>query len=325
MQYRTLGKTGIKVSEVSFGGWGIGDYQYWGQGNETESLKALKSAFDLGVNFFDTARVYGYAEGRSEKLIGKLIAEVGRDKLYVASKVPPKNWHWPSLPNVPISEVFPKEWILKNVNESLANLGIDSIDLMQFHVWQDYFVEDDSWKEVVESLTKEGKVKHWGLSLNDYQPDNCKKTVETGLIGSVQLIFNIFHQKPIEIFPFFKEKNIGVIARVPLDEGGLSGNIDETTAFSYDDFRSDYFKGDRKVELVKRLGEIKKLIGAESKSLPEFALRFVLSFDEVTTVIPGMRSAEHVEKNVSVSDGHKLSAKVLEELKSCTWERNFYS
>lgn len=326
MKYRVLGKTGLKVSEVGFGAWGIGQGM-WGPSDEKESLNSLRSAFDLGVNFYDTAWVYGderTRDGQSEKLIGQLSGQVGRDRIIIASKVPPKNFEWPALPGVKISEVFPQDWIINKVNDSLSRLGVETIDLMQFHVWQDGFAEDDGWKKTTQDLTKAGKVKHWGLSLNDYQPENCQKTVETGLISGLQLIFNIFHQKPLEMFPFYKKHNLGVIARVPLDEGGLSGTVNEDSVFSKEDFRRDYFRGDRIKELSKRVVELKKLLGDEAVTLSELALRYILSFEEVSTVIPGMRTPAHVKANAAIADGRPLSNQLLDKIAGYAWERDFY-
>lgn len=325
VNYRILGKTGLKVSEVGFGAWGIGDFGFWGKSDEAESLKTLRVAFDLGVNFYDTARVYGdNLNGRSEKIISKFVKAVGRENLVIASKVPPKNGHWPALADVSIDKVFPKDWICKNVEDSLKALEVGHLDLMQFHVWQDGFVENDEWKKTIQDLTQAGKVRYWGLSLNEYQPENCQKTIETGLISTVQLIFNIFHQKPLEIFPFYKKHNLGVIARVPLDEGGLSGTIKENTVFDKNDFRSEFFRGERLKELSKRVQALEKLLGREAKDLPELSLRYVLSFEEVSTVIPGMRNTKHAQANAETSDGRHLSPELLGELKSHVWERDFY-
>lgn len=325
MQYRILGKTGLKISEIGYGGWGIGDFGFWGKSDEEESRRALRRAFELGVNFFDTARVYGdKLNGRSERLIGQLVREVGRDKIYIASKVPPKNWQWPALPGVPIDEVFPNDWIIKNVHNSLKTLGIETLDLMQFHVWQDTFVQSDGWKETIEKLTRQGKVRFWGLSLNDYQPQNCRRTVETGLLATVQLIFNIFHQKPVAMLPFYKKHKLGVIGRVPLDEGGLVLKEGEEPTFPPGDFRHRYFRAERLPALKKRVTALHRLLGVEAASLAELALRYLLSFDEVSTVIPGMRKVAHVERNAAVADGRHLSSPLLEELRKHAWERNFY-
>ena len=324
MNYRVLGKTGLKVSEIGFGAWGIGKGMWRGASDE-ESLKTLRTAVDLGLNFIDTALDYGDRfNHHSEKLIGQFLKSLPKNKeVFVASKIYPMNRRWPALPDVPIEQVFPESWIYDAVNLSLYNLGIESIDLMQFHVWQDYFVEADYWKEAVENLTREGKVKHWGISINDYQPTNCLKTLGTGLISSVQFIFNIFHQNPEEeLLPYCRKNNIGLISRVPLDEGGLTGKITPETQFG--DFRDDYFKGERKLEVIERAKKLQELMGGEAKDLPELSLRFLLTHPEVSTVIPGMRTVAHVTSNVAVSDGRFLSPGLMAELKNHVWERNFY-
>ncbi|HIH12087.1 TPA: aldo/keto reductase [Candidatus Woesearchaeota archaeon] len=326
MYFRPLGSTGILISELGFGTWGIG-HGMWGKTDDQESIHALQTAINAGVNFIDTALIYGDdLNHHSEKLIGQCLKSLPKErKVYVATKIYPLNSQWPALPHIPIEEVFPKEWIYEAVETSLRNLGVQSIDLMQFHVWQDNFAGDAEWQDTIKEITKEGKVKFWGLSLNDYQPENCRRTIETGLISSVQLIFNIFHQMPTSMFPFYKEHNVGVIARVPLDEGGLTGNIKEDTVFPPGDFRVCYFTADRKKELVKRVEELEALLGTEAHDLSELALRYILSFDEVSTVIPGMRSEKHAIINSHISDGRRLSPQLLEELKKYTWERNFYS
>ncbi|HBC72356.1 MAG: Aldo/keto reductase [Candidatus Amesbacteria bacterium GW2011_GWB1_47_19] len=332
MKYRTLGKTGLKVAEIGIGTWQLaGDPNYWVDSNLNESLKSLHRYTELGGNFIDTAWIYGYDEKdgrrRSHELIGKFLKESGqRNKLIIASKVPPKNMHWPAQPEVPISEVFPDNWIIKCVDDSLKDLGIDHLDLMQFHVWQDSFVKEDGWKNIIRKLTRDGKVSYWGISVNDYQPENCLKALDTGLISAVQFIFNIFHQKPAErLLPYAQSNNIGLIARVPLDEGGLTGKFDTQTRFATGDFRQQYFNPERLRELVIRTDALKKLLGNEAGGLVDLALRYLLSFKEVSTIIPGMRKVSYVDANTSASDAERLPARLLEELKSQTWERNFYS
>jgi len=332
MKYRKLGKTGLEVSEIGIGTWQLAnDPEMWVGGDLNESLRALQRYTELGGNFVDTAWVYGVAKKQetptSEELIGKFLKDSGKsDNLIIASKVAPKNWNWPALKNVPIEEVFPKGHIEKLVNESLSRLGVSSIDLMQFHVWQDDWAGYDEWKETAQKLTKEGKVKYWGISVNDYQPSNCLKTLDTGMISTIQFIFNIFHQKPTEkLLPYAKSNNIGLIARVPLDEGGLSGKWDKNHKFAEGDFRSSYFGGERLGELIERTQKLKELLGNEVQTLPELALKYILSFEEVSTVIPGMRTVKHVEMNTGISDGVKLSEELLSKLKEHYWERNFYS
>jgi aryl-alcohol dehydrogenase-like predicted oxidoreductase len=336
MKYRTLGKTGLKVSEVGFGTWQLADDpNMWVGADTQESLNCLHRFVELGGNFIDTAWIYGYSDAHpeahpSEELIGKFLKESGkRDEIVIATKVPPKNMEWPALPGVPIDQVFPSDHIEKCVDDSLRSLGVDVIDLVQFHVWQDDFVNDDGWKKTIQKIMDSGKVKHWGISINDYQPTNCLRTLDTGLISTIQFIFNLFHQEPTkELLPYAKAHNIGLIARVPLDEGGLSGKMTLETTFAEGDFRAKYFSKDRLQQLIPRVDALKQLLNgetAEAQTVPELDLRYILSFEEISSVIPGMRKLPHVEANTALSDGQKLSAQLMEELKKHVWERNFYN
>ena len=333
MQYRILGKTNLKIAEVGFGTWQLAnDPGMWVGSDINESYNCLKRYVELGGNFIDTAWIYGYNdknpdEHPSEQLIGKFIKESeNREKIVIATKVPPKNMKWPAWHGIPISEVFPKEHIEKCVDDSLRSLGVDQIDLVQFHVWQDAWANENEWKDTVNEILGSGKVKFWGISINDYQPSNCLKTLDTGLISTIQFIFNIFHQKPTEkLLSYAKKNNIGLIARVPLDESGLSGKIALDTKFAEGDLRNEYFEGERLIELVNRTDKLKTLLGEEAKSLPELALRYILSFEEISAVIPGMRRMYQVEGNTSISDGRKLSEPLMNELKKHSWERNFYT
>ncbi len=332
MKYRTLGKTVLKVSEIGYGTWQLADDpNMWVGADLNQSLKNLHRFAELGGNFIDTAWIYGYSDEQpdkhpSEELIGKFLKESDkRDQVILATKVPPKNMFWPARQGLPISEVFPKDHIEKCVDDSLRSLGVETIDLVQFHVWQDYFANEDEWKETIQKIIKSGKVKYWGISINDYQPSNCLKTLDTGVISTIQFIFNLFHQKPTEkLLPYAKQHNIGLIARVPLDEGGLSGKFTNETTFSEGDLRKKFFAGERLNELVKRTDELMKLLNNEAESLPELDLRYILSHDEVSSVIPGMRNPLNVENNLKISDGRKLSPELMEELKKHSWERNFY-
>lgn len=334
MNYRTLGKTGLKVSEIGMGTWQLaGNPWGWDAPDEAESMRALHRFVELGGNFIDTAWVYGRVDepgdkpGKhcSEELIGEFIKESKtRDKVIIASKIPSLNRQWPLRANIPIKKTFPDKYIEDMVDSSLKSLGIETLDLMQFHVWQDEYANVDSWKNTIQKITKTGKVKFWGISINDYQPSNCLKTLDTGLISTIQFIFNIFHQKPTEkLLPYAKKNNIGLIARVPLDEGGLSGRITKDSKFD-DEMRSVYFNQERLQQFIPRLEQLTKLLGDETATIPELALRFLLTFDEVSTVIPGTRKVKYVEDNAALSDGIRLSAELMQELKKHTWERNFY-
>jgi len=324
MYFRPLGSTGILISELGFGTWGIG-HGMWGKTDDQESIHALQTAINAGVNFIDTALIYGDdLNHHSEKLIGQCLKSLPKErKVYVATKIYPLNSQWPALPHIPIEEVFPKEWIYEAVETSLRNLGVQSIDLMQFHVWQDSFAEDQEWQDAVRDLTKQGKVKHWGISVNDYEPTNCVETLQTGLISTIQFIFNIFHQKPIqELLPFAKEHNIGLIARVPLDEGGLTGTMTPTTQLT--DWRKYYFRDQRLIQLQQRVEAIRTRMPAEIETMTELALRWVISHPEVSTVIPGMRTQKHVLENVKAIEKGILPPHLMKELSKHAWERNFY-
>jgi aryl-alcohol dehydrogenase-like predicted oxidoreductase len=322
MQLRRLGRTGLRVSEIGFGAWGIGGTLWIGASTE-ESLKALHRAVDLGVNFIDTALVYGM--GRSETLVGQLVRE-RRETLYVATKVPPMNQAWPAEKGVPVGDVFPGAHVRTSAERSLKNLGLPAIDLLQLHVWRDeYLDESDEWRRALEDLKASGKVRFVGVSINDHDPGSALRAVASGLFDAVQVIYNIFDQSPeAELFPLCRKHDVGVLARVPLDEGGLAGTIDPDTTFPDGDFRNDYFAGDRRRQVYERNQALLAAMGAEARSLPELALRFCLADDAVSTVIPGMRRIATVEANAAASDGRRLSPALRATLKEHAWARNFY-
>ena len=322
MQYRKLGRTNFEVSDIGYGAWGIGGKQWLG-GTDDESLLALGRAIELGVNLIDTALAYG--DGHSEQLVGDAVRAAGR-KIYVATKVPPKNRIWPAQPGTPIDDVFPYQYIMESAEESLRNLKLDTIDLLQLHVWTDEWVEREDWRRAFEDLKKSGKVQSVGVSATEHDPDSSLKVMRTGLIDAVQVIYNIFDQTPeARMLPLAQELNIGILARVPLDEGALAGTITEETTFDPSDFRDFYFKGkDRKRQVVEHVNALRADLGA-GVSLPDTALRFCLSHPAVSSVIPGMRSRRHVESNVALSDSGPLPEKTLAMLKRHAWDRNFYT
>ena len=321
MKYRKLGRTGWNVSEIGYGAWGIGGKQWLG-GTDEESLAALHRAIELGLNLIDTALAYG--NGHSEQLVGQVVRE-SQTRIYVATKVPPKNQLWPARPGIGIDQVFPEDYILRSAEKSLKNLATDTIDLLQLHVWNGEWVAREEWRRAFEKLKQSGKVRAVGISINDHQPDSALETIDTGLIDTVQVIYNIFDQSPERnLFRKTMEKNIGVLARVPLDEGGLTGNITESTAFPRGDFRNSYFRGDRKRQLVEHVAALRKDLGESNGDLPEVALRFCLTHPAVSTVIPGMRTRRNVECNCAVSGRGALSGDLLATLHRHAWERNFY-
>lgn len=323
MKHRKLGRTGFDVSEIGYGAWGISGAQWIGA-SENESLRALRVAIDQGIDFIDTALAYG--DGVSEKLVGQVVREAG-GRVRVATKVPPKNRIWPARPGIGIEDVFPYDYIMSSTEESLRNLNIDCVDLQQLHVWNPEWIHRDEWRRAFETLKSSGKARAVGISINDHQPDSALEIIETGLIDSVQVIYNVFDQTPeAKLFPACIRHNIGVIARVPFDEGSLTGRIHENTVFPEGDFRNGYFKGDRKKQVAEHVNAIVNDLGlADASALPGIAMRFCLSAPAVSTVIPGMRSISSVNGNVVASGQGPLPADALEILRGHAWNRNFYA
>jgi aryl-alcohol dehydrogenase-like predicted oxidoreductase len=321
MHLRSLGRTGIEVSEVGYGAWGIGG-SVWEGAEDDESVRALHRAIDLGLNFIDTAAAYG--GGHSERLVGQVLRE-RPERVYVATKVPPKNQVWPAAEGSRVEDVFPGDHIRRFTERSLHNLRAEALDVQQLHVWRDEWLGEGDWLETVEELKSEGKIRFFGVSINDHEPETALRAVASGVVDSVQVIHNVFDQSPAdELLPACAELGVGVIVRVALDEGGLTGTITPETTFPEGDFRNVYFAGDRKREVQERVEAICADLGISTDQLPEIALRFVLSEPAVSTVIPGMRSVRNVERNVRIGDGRGLPAERVERLRRHRWVRNFY-
>jgi aryl-alcohol dehydrogenase-like predicted oxidoreductase len=323
MRYRKLGRTGMEISDIGFGAWGIGGKQWIG-GSDEESRAALRRALELGVNFIDTALAYG--DGHSEELVGEIVRSAP-GKVYVATKVPPMNQKWPAKAGIGIEHAFPYEYVIKSTEQSLKNLKLDAIDLQQLHVWNTEWTDRDEWKRAFEDLKTSGKAKAVGVSLNAGDPDSGLALIRTGLCDSVQVVYNIFDQSPnTHLLPLAQELNIGVLARVPLDEGALTGTITEDTEFEKGEFRDWYFRGrDRKREVVEHVAALQEDLRGVPGSLPEIALRYCLSHPAVSTVIPGMRKVRTVESSCSVSDVGGLPAPLIEGLKKHAWVKDFHS
>ncbi|SDQ04822.1 aldo/keto reductase [Quadrisphaera sp. DSM 44207] len=320
MEQRPLGRTGLQVSEVGYGAWGIGG-SMWVGAQEDESVRALHRAIELGVNFLDTARGYG----ESERIVGRVVRDHADQWLYVATKVPPKNGTWPAPRGIHPDEAFPGDHIRSSLETSLRISGLERFDVLQLHVWSDDWVGRGYWLETVDALKEEGKIGAFGVSINDHQPENGLELVRSGVVDTVQVIYNVFHQQPEEqLLPACAEHGVGVIVRVALDEGGLTGRVTADTTFPEGDWREAYFGGDRRRQVQEHVQALVADLGVEPEDLPELALRYVLSAPQVSTVIAGMRSVRNVERNAAVSDGRPLSPEQRAVLARHRWERNFY-
>ena len=312
------------MSEVGYGAWGLGGNQWRGH-KEDDAVAALRRALELGLNFIDSALAYN--DGHSEQLIAQTMKATG-STARVATKVPPKNKQWPALAGIGLEDVFPYDYVVECTETSLKNLGVETIDLQQFHVWNPEWLEADGWRRAIEDLKKAGKVRYWGISINDHQPESGMAACRTGLIDTVQVIFNIFDQTPQRaLFPLCRELNIGVLARVPLDEGALTGAITPDTVFDPAEFRAWYFRDNRKELVSEKVNSLRAdlLAAGHDEPLADTALRFCLSDPAVSTVIPGMRKIRNVEQNMSVSEKGPLPAQILEILRNHAWDKNFYS
>lgn len=316
MKYRKLGRTNWDISEIGYGMWGMAG---WTGSNDEESFTALQLAVDLGCNFFDTA--WGYGKGKSESLLGQLIRANRSKKLFTATKMPPKNFKWPSKREYSLDDCFPPEHIKEYVEKSLENAGLDSYDLMQFHTWEDKWLEDDRAMKTMIELRDQGLFHAIGISINRWEPWNGIKAVRSGLIDSVQVIYNIFDQNPKdELFPACREMNVGVIARVPFDEGTLTGTLTKDSRWPLGDWRNSYFVPENLIPSVERAEALKPIIPS-GMTMPEMALRFILGEPTVSTIIPGMRSVRHVRMNIETSDAGLLDPQLMNKLSEHRWDR----
>jgi aryl-alcohol dehydrogenase-like predicted oxidoreductase len=316
MRYRRFGKTGWQVSEIGYGMWGMGG---WTGSDDSESLNSLQLAVDLGCNFFDTA--WGYGEGHSEGLLGQLIQSNPGKFIYTATKIPPKNFKWPSRREYTMEDCFPSDHVEEYVHKSLANAGLDHIDLFQLHTWEDSWLEDDGWIKKLTELRDQGLLKAIGISINRWEPWNGVKAVQTGLIDVVQVIYNIFDQNPEdELLPACEQMDVAVIARVPFDEGTLTGNLTLDSTWAEGDWRNTYFVPENLKSSVEH-GEALKPLVPSGMPMPEMALRFILNEPRVSTIIPGMRKLPHVKSNIACSDKGPLPEALHSELRKHRWDR----
>ena len=316
MRNRRFGRLGWQVGEVGYGMWGMGG---WTGSDDDQSLASLQEAVRLGCNFFDTA--WGYGEGHSERLLGELVRAHPETRLHVATKIPPKNFVWPSRRGFTLDETFPPEHIREYTERSLSNLGLDRIDLMQFHVWEDAWAEDERWQRAMDDLKREGLIQGVGVSLNRWEPWNGLAAIRTGMVDAVQVIYNLFDQAPEdELFPLCAEMDVAVIARVPFDEGSLTGTLTRDTTWPEGDWRNTYFVPENLNATVEHVDALRADV-PDGMSMPELAMRFILSNPVVSTVIPGMRKLPHVRSNVEASDRGALDPQLLERLGAHRWDR----
>jgi len=327
MKTRQLGNTGYRISEIGFGGWGLGG-QMWRGVDDADGRKALREAIDQGITFFDTALAYG--DGHSERIIGEeLKHEIRAGKAIVATKIPPKNRQWPAKASYKLGDVFPAQYITQSTEQSLKNLRVDALHVQQLHVWNDVWLRDPQWQasyQQIVRLKEDGKVLHWGISINDHAPESALRALEDPIFETAQVIYNIYDRSPEKaLFALAKRKPLGIIVRVPFDEGALTGQIKADTVFPAGDWRAEYFAGDRKAEAERRAKALAGVLDAQVETLPELALRFCLSSPEVSTVIPGMRRPAHVRQNTMASTKGALPAGMLTKLKPHAWDKNWYS
>ena len=319
MNTRTFGRLRWPVSEIGYGLWGMGG---WSGSDDDESVRALERAIELGCTFFDTALAYG--NGKSEQLLGSVLGRHRDKPIVVATKIPPKNLKWPARPEYALDEVFPADHIRRSTETSLRNLGASTIDLQQFHVWSDTWAEDERWQRAVDDLKREQLIRGFGISVNRWEPANVLKALRTDLIDSVQVVYNIFDQDPEdELFPACRERGVAVIARVPFDEGSLTGTLTRDMTWPEGDWRNLYFSPDKLPEILDRVERLRKDV-PPAMTMPELALRFILESPDVATMIPGMRRPRHVDANLGASDGRRLPADLLRKLRGHRWQRTYF-
>ena len=316
MNYRKFGRTGWSVSEIGYGMWGMGG---WTGSDDAESLASLQHSVELGCNFFDTA--WGYGAGHSEGLLGQLVRANPDKELYTATKIPPKNFKWPSRREFTLDDCFPPDHIEEYVHKSLKNAGLPCFDLIQFHTWEDRWAVDDRWAKKMDELRRQGLVHAVGISINRWEPWNGVKAVRSGLIDAVQVIYNILDQNPEdELFPACAEMDVAVIARVPFDEGSLTGTLTKDSRWPANDWRSTYFVPENLYASVERADALKPLV-PEGMTMTEMALRFILNNRTVSTIIPGMRKLKHVEANIAAGNAGPLPAELHARLRPHRWDR----
>ena len=317
MRLRTFPRTGWSISEIGYGMWGMGG---WSGSDDDESRAALALAVERGCNFFDTAWAYG--NGHSERLLGELLRHRSDRKIYIATKVPPRNRKWPGRASTPVEDAFSYDHILEYTGRSLENLGVSCIDLQQLHVWDDSWTPGDGWKRAVDDLKRQGMIRAFGISVNRWEPSNVLRAIETGLVDAVQVVYNIFDQAPQDaLFPACERLGVAIVARVPFDEGSLTGTLTSDARWPEGDWRNVYFAREKLNETLRRVEPLRRVAAGAGMTLPELALRFILQHPAVTTTIPGMRRTSHVKENLTCSADGQVPGDVLSALRAHRWDR----
>ncbi|WP_441249420.1 aldo/keto reductase [Kitasatospora sp. McL0602] len=320
MRLRRFGRAGWQVGEIGYGMWGIGGGPGgWTGGDEQGGREALRLAVAEGCTFFDTAWIYG--RGHSELLLGELWREHPDRQLRLATKIPPLDRNWPPRRGARFAEVFPDAHVEEYLRLSLKNLGVERIDLMQYHVWDDSWAGEQEWLDQAARMKRSGLVEAVGISVNRWEPANVLAALETGLVDAVQVIYNIFDQAPEdELFAVCARHDVAVIARVPFDEGTLTGTLSPDSHWPEGDWRNSYFVPANLAASVERAERLRQVVPA-GMTMPELALRFILQHPAVSTVIPGMRTPKHVRANLAVSDGSPLPDTLMAALRRHRWDR----
>lgn len=324
MRYRTFGKTNWQVSEIGFGGWQLGGT--WGDVDDKESIETLLYAFEQGINFVDTAALYG--AGRSELVIGKALKQWNDGRIYVATKMPPTVWNQQMDLDAPMRGRYPMVHAREQVEASLRRLDVECLDLLQLHGWYHQGCYELDWLEALHTLKAEGKIAHIGVSLHDARPDQGIELAKLGLVDSIQVLFNMFEQEPMEnLFPEAQKTNTAIIARVPLDSGSLTGTWTEKTLKEWDadDKRHQMYGKDGNFSAtLERIEKVQETCAPYYENMAEAALRFALHPDAVSISIPGMRNKHEVDLNTVHCDGKTFAEDLVQDLSQHAWKHSFY-
>ena len=323
MRYRAFGRSGWQVSEIGFGAWQLGGD--WGKVDDQDSIRTLHYAFDKGINFVDTAELYG--NGHSEEVVGAAVKSWKGNKIYIATKTRPIIWPSPDDNEPQMRGRFPECYLRDNIEKSLKRLQVERIDLFQLHSFMPSAMVELDWLETLMKLRREGKIDRLGVSLRDNRPQEGVELVGAGMVDSVQVIFNMFEQRPAaKLFHEGGRTNTAFIARVPLDSGSLVGNWTKDSYVKFEPGSQPFkmFHGERFGETLARTQRLKDLCKPYYATLAEAAMRYVMSAPQLSTLIPGMKNPQEVDMNIAYSDGGSFPTELKEQLPPHIWIRDYY-